>query len=94
MKQALFSTNLVVHSGIMESEPANLPARSSSPAAQRMRLYRKRRRRGVRCIRVPIDAADIDALIKKKLLQEEDRHDPGAIKIAICDLLFEMAYDA
>jgi hypothetical protein len=45
---------------------------------------------GVRCIPVPIHVSEIDMLIKKKLLKENDRNDPEAIKIAICDLLFRL----
>ena len=35
-----------------------------SPATQRMRLYRKQRRQGLRYVRILLDETDIDALIR------------------------------
>jgi hypothetical protein len=35
--------------------------------AERMRQYRKRRRRGTRCIRLSLDVTVIDAFIREKL---------------------------
>jgi hypothetical protein len=67
---------------------------SSSPSAKRMRLYRKRRRRGLRFIRIPLHVTDIDALVIKKLLKDVDRQDPEAIQNAICDLLARVLEDA
>ena len=44
---------------------SNIPtSRSSSPAAQRMRRYRKQRKQGLRPIRILLDEMDIDALIR------------------------------
>ena len=45
------------------------PSRSSSPAAQRMRRYRKQRRQGLRSVRILLDETDIDALIRMKLCE-------------------------
>jgi hypothetical protein len=49
------------------------PTRSSSPAAQRMRRYRKQRRQGPRSVRILLDETDIDALIRMRLLKEQQR---------------------
>jgi hypothetical protein len=51
------------------------PTRSSSPAAQRMRRYRKQRRQGLRSVRILLDETDIDTLIPMGFLKEEQRHD-------------------
>jgi hypothetical protein len=54
-----------------------------SPAAARMRQYRKRHRRGVRCVRIQLHVTVIDALVRKGCLGDKDRDDPCAIEIAI-----------
>jgi hypothetical protein len=66
-----------------------LPSRSSSPAAQRMRNYRKRRRYGMQFVRVPLHVTDIDDLIRMGLLKEEERHDAEALEIAVLNLVFQ-----
>src|SRR5262249_19470214 len=54
------------------------PSRSPSPAAQPMRLYRERRRQRLRYISIPLHVTEIDALIRMRLLKEEERQDvPG-----------------
>ena len=62
--------------------------RSSSPAAQRMRLYRKRRREGVRYVPVPLDVVDIDGLIRIRLLKEDQRQDIDALRAAVLTLVY------
>jgi hypothetical protein len=47
------------------------PTRSSSPAAQRMRRYRKHRKQGLRSVRILLDQMDLDALIEMRLLKIE-----------------------
>lgn len=54
-----------------------------SPAADRMRLHRQRRREGLRCLMVELRETEIDALIKKGLLNNETRNDAGAVKEAL-----------
>ena len=49
----------------MSPEPKKMPALSSAPVAERMRRYRKRRRGGMRCVRVQIHVTEIDALIRQ-----------------------------
>jgi hypothetical protein len=38
-------------------------------AAQRMRLHRERRRRGLRCLMIQLHKTDVDALIRRGLPQ-------------------------
>ena len=67
----------------MSPERKKMPALSSAPAAERMRRYRKRRRRGIRCVRVQIHVTEIDALIRKKYLDQQSRDDLKAVEYAI-----------
>jgi len=67
--------------------------RSSSPAAQRMRRYRKQRRQGLRSVRVLLDETDIDALIRMRHLKEDQRHDVEALQTAILSLLYRAEDD-
>ena len=50
-----------------------------SLAAGRMRLHRQRRREGLRCLMIELRATEIDALIRKGLLNSETRDDTSAI---------------
>ena len=61
---------------IKGAEPA---VRSPSPAAERMRSYRQRQRRQWRSVRIEISAVEIDALMKRRYLDPENRHDLTAI---------------
>ena len=56
---------------------------SRSPAAERMRLHRERRRNGLRCLMIELRETEIDVLIAKGLLNSETRHDPGAVSEAL-----------
>ena len=67
----------------MNTEIANLPVRSSTSAAERMRLYRKRRRRGMRTVRILLHVTDIEALIRKGYLDHQPRDDRDAVGFAI-----------
>jgi hypothetical protein len=58
-----------------------------SPAADRMRLYRKRRRVGLRWLPIELSEADIAKLIRRGHLDVVMRNDPGAIVQAIYDYL-------
>ena len=52
---------------------------SRSPAAERMRLHRERRRRGLRCVMIELREAEVDALISGGLLEQETRNDRNAV---------------
>jgi hypothetical protein len=62
-------------------------AESRSPAAERMRLYRKRQRVGLRWLPIELSEADIDGLIRRGHLKSETRNDSGALIQAIYDYL-------
>src|SRR5271167_5025708 len=46
-----------------------------SPAAERMRRHRERRRDGLRCLVIELRETEIDALIRRGLLNNETRND-------------------
>ena len=69
------------------------PTRSSSPAAQRMRRYRKHRREGQRSVRIPLYETDCDVLIRMGLLKEEQRQDHKALQKAVLRLLYQAEED-
>ena len=62
--------------------------------AQRMRSYRQRQRRKWRSVRIEISAVEIDALMKRRYLDPENRDDVTAVGEAatafISDALFGM----
>ena len=64
-----------------------MPAASPTPAAERMRRYRERRREGLRCIWVELFKTEIEALVRHRLLKPEARHDPNAIADALYEYL-------
>jgi hypothetical protein len=55
----------------------------SFTAAERMRLHRLRRRNGLRCVRLLLHETEIDRLIQKGFLEQEDRHDENAVLAAM-----------
>jgi hypothetical protein len=57
--------------------------RSLSPAAERMRQFRERRRRGLRCVRISLHVTEIDGLIRKRYLEPNNRDDQNEIQMAI-----------
>ena len=50
--------------------------------AERVRLHRERRRRGLRCLMIEIRDREIDALVRHGLLDVEKRDDTTAIRAA------------
>ena len=77
----------------MSTDTTSRPSRSSSPAAQRMRRYRKQRRLGLRSVRVLLDETDIDALIRMGFLKEDQRQDVKALRTAVLRLLYRAEED-
>jgi hypothetical protein len=55
--------------------------------AERMRRYRKRRRQGIRIVRVPLRVTEINDLIRMDRLDQDQRHDPEAIQAAVLVVL-------
>ena len=69
------------------------PSRSSSPAALRMRRYRKQRRQGLRSVRILLDETDVDAFIRLGLLKEDQRQDEEALRTAVMTLVYRAEDD-
>jgi hypothetical protein len=72
----------------MESRSDQPPAKARS-AAERMRAYRRRRRRGLRCVEVQVGRAELDGLIAKGYLSSDKRNELHEIQLAIGDFLFD-----
>jgi hypothetical protein len=62
-------------------------------AAERMRLYRRRRRQRLQYIRISLHVTEIDTLIRMRLLTQEQRQDDEALRAAILELVYR-ALDA
>jgi hypothetical protein len=54
-----------------------------TPAAERMRIARTRRKKGYRCILVEVHDNEIDALVRRGLLDRGDAEDLAAIQAAL-----------
>jgi hypothetical protein len=67
----------------MSSEASEAPLRSPSPAAERMRQYRKRHREGTRRFSVQLRVTQIETLIRTGYLEPKDRDDSAALQWAI-----------
>jgi hypothetical protein len=74
----------------MSTDSISPPSRLSSPAAQRMRRYRKQRRQGLRSVRILLDETDIDALIRMRLLKEDQRQNVKALQTAVLGLVYRV----
>jgi hypothetical protein len=70
----------------MSAEFTQETAGSSSRAAERMRLYRKRRRQGLQLVRIPLRATEIDDLVRMGRLTEDQRHNVEALQAAVLGL--------
>jgi hypothetical protein len=68
-------------------------SRSSTPAAQRMRRYRKQRKQGLRPVRILLDETDIDALIRMRLLKPDQCQDSESLQTALLGLLYRAEED-
>ena len=58
-------------------------AASPTPAAERMRRHRERRREGLRCLWVEVHETELDAFVRAGLLEPQSRHDENAIADAL-----------
>ena len=71
----------MTHDAELTVNPPTEPARSV--AAERMRLHRERRRKGLRCLTNELHETEIDALIRRGLLRADMRNDPSAVSDAL-----------
>jgi hypothetical protein len=69
------------------TERMNDLAARPSPAAERMRAHRERRRQGLRCLMIELRETEIDALIRKGLLKPETRYNSTALREALYAVL-------
>jgi hypothetical protein len=58
-----------------------------------MRRHRRQRRQGLRSVRILLDETDIDALIRMRLLREEQRHEIEALQTAVLGLVYRAEED-
>jgi hypothetical protein len=58
-----------------------------TPAAERMRLHRERRRHGLRCLMIELRESEVDALTRMGLLRAEARNNPRAVSEVLYDHL-------
>jgi hypothetical protein len=55
-----------------------------------MRLYRERRRQGLRSVRILLQVTDIEEFIRLGLLEEEQRESPEALEAVVVNLLHQI----
>jgi hypothetical protein len=56
-----------------------LQVASRSSAAERMKLHRERKKKGMRCLTIELRETEIDALIRNGFLTADTRNDAEAI---------------
>jgi hypothetical protein len=62
----------------MTTEPQSVqPPRKAQSGAERMRAYRRRRRSGLRCVKVRVGRADLEGLVEKGYLSPDKRKRPA-----------------
>jgi hypothetical protein len=70
---------------LLEDSGLAMPTRANglSPAAERMRRHRNRRRKGLHCLTVELRETEIEALISKGLLARDCQHDRSSLRKAL-----------
>ena len=58
-------------------------------AAERMRVYRKRRRQGMQYVRIPLHVTEADALIRMGRLKDDSRTDAEVLQAAVLSLVYQ-----
>ena len=74
---------LVAHNPDAELIAATTEPIARSPAAERMRRHRRRRRNGLRCLSIELSQSEIDCLSRAGYLRPDARHDLYAIGKAL-----------
>jgi len=74
----------------VSTDPAQMRALSSTPAAQRMRAHRKRRREASFIGRTQPDKPNIDGFVRLKLLRPGQRQDTEALQVAVRALIYQV----
>jgi hypothetical protein len=57
--------------------------RNPKTPAERIRLFRRRRKFGRQVVKVEVDPGEVDALIDRGYLQPKDRDDPEVLAAAV-----------
>ena len=70
----------------LTNPPTAAPA-THSPAGERMRLRRDRRRTGLRCLTIELRVTEIDALVRNGFLKADARNDLRSIEMALYEFL-------
>jgi hypothetical protein len=78
----------------MDDNAPGAPLQERSAAAERMRQYRKRQRKGLRCVRIQLDATEIDVLVRRGYLDAKDRNNGKAIQRAAATFVGDSFFDA
>ena len=58
-----------------------------------MKRHRERRRQGTRCVTVDVNQSEVDALVVRGYLSEEERDNGAAIKKAIEGVISDMVFE-
>ena len=78
----------------MTTEAVEVPIPAPSRVAERMRQYRKRHGKGIRCVDVQLHPTQINVLVRREYLEDKDRDDPKALQSAlsafVSDAFFEL----
>jgi hypothetical protein len=59
-----------------------------------MRQYRERHRKGLRCVRIQLDATEIDVLVSRGYLEAKDRDNGKAVQTAAATFVGDSFFDA
>jgi hypothetical protein len=78
----------------MDDGAPEAPLRERSAAAERTRQYRDRQRKGLRCVRIQLDATEIDVLVRKGYLEAKDRDNGKAVQRAAESFVSDAFFDA
>jgi hypothetical protein len=73
----------MAHDAEVTANPPTTKPATRSAAAERMRLHRERRSKGLRCLLIELRATEIDTLISQGFLKAETRHDQRAVREAL-----------
>ena len=73
---------MVYDTDMADVSPPTEPV-TRSPAAERMRRHRERRRNRLRCLTIELREREIDALIRKGLLKPETRNQIYDLQMAL-----------
>ena len=65
------------------SDPPTTPPIARSAAAEHMRLHRQRRKEALRCLTIELRETEVDALIRRGLLEADARNDRLAVMNAL-----------